>query len=42
MSVVNKEKPHGVVVQFGGQTSINLAVPLAEEGIQILGTHTKV
>ncbi len=38
MSVLDKEKPHGVVVQFGGQTSINLAVPLAEEGIQILGT----
>lgn len=38
MSIMNKEKPDGVVVQFGGQTSINLAVPLAEEGIQILGT----
>jgi carbamoyl-phosphate synthase large subunit len=38
MSIMDKEKPYGVVVQFGGQTSINLAVPLAEEGIQILGT----
>ena len=38
MSIMDKEKPDGVVVQFGGQTSINLAVPLAEEGIQILGT----
>lgn len=38
MSIMDKEKPEGVVVQFGGQTSINLAVPLAEEGIQILGT----
>lgn len=36
--IVNKEKPHGVVVQFGGQTSINLAVPLANEGVPILGT----
>jgi len=38
MNIMDKEKPNGVVVQFGGQTSINLAVPLAEEGIQILGT----
>ncbi len=38
MSIMDKEKPDGVVVQFGGQTSINLAVPLAEEGIEILGT----
>ncbi|GAB4314532.1 MAG: carbamoyl-phosphate synthase large subunit [Methanobacteriaceae archaeon] len=38
MSIVDKEKPEGVVVQFGGQTSINLAVPLAQEGVKILGT----
>ncbi|MDI6644387.1 MAG: carbamoyl-phosphate synthase large subunit [Methanobacteriaceae archaeon] len=38
MSIVDKEKPEGVVVQFGGQTSINLAVPLAHEGVKILGT----
>lgn len=38
MGIINKEKPHGVVVQFGGQTSINLAVPLAREGVKILGT----
>lgn len=38
MGIVNKEKPDGVVVQFGGQTSINLAVPLAKEGVTILGT----
>ena len=38
MNIMDKENPDGVVVQFGGQTSINLAVPLAEEGIQILGT----
>lgn len=38
MGVVSKENPHGVVVQFGGQTSINLAVPLAREGVKILGT----
>ncbi len=38
MGIIVKEKPHGVVVQFGGQTSINLAVPLAKEGVKILGT----
>jgi carbamoyl-phosphate synthase large subunit len=38
LAIVAKEKPKGVVVQFGGQTSINLAVPLAEEGVKILGT----
>lgn len=38
MGIIDKEKPHGVVVQFGGQTSINLAVPLAEVGVSILGT----
>ncbi|MCC7551927.1 MAG: carbamoyl-phosphate synthase large subunit [Methanobacterium sp.] len=38
MGIINKEKPYGVVVQFGGQTSINLAVPLAREGVHILGT----
>ena len=38
MAIVEKENPHGVVVQFGGQTSINLAVPLAQEGVHILGT----
>lgn len=38
MAIVDKEKPYGVVVQFGGQTSINLAVPLANEGVKILGT----
>jgi len=38
MAIVEKEKPYGVVVQFGGQTSINLAVPLANQGVRILGT----
>lgn len=31
MNVIEREKPYGVMVQFGGQTSVNLAVPLAEE-----------
>jgi len=38
LAIIEKEKPEGVVVQFGGQTSINLAVPLAEAGVRILGT----
>lgn len=38
MGIIRKEKPYGVMVQFGGQTSINLAVPLANEGVKILGT----
>lgn len=38
MGIIDKENPEGVVVQFGGQTSINLAVPLAKEGVKILGT----
>ncbi|WP_413827037.1 carbamoyl-phosphate synthase large subunit [Methanobrevibacter sp. UBA313] len=38
MGVIENEKPEGVIVQFGGQTSINLAVPLANAGIKILGT----
>lgn len=38
MSIVEREKPDGVIVQFGGQTSINLAVPLANAGVKILGT----
>ena len=38
MGVIDQEKPDGVIVQFGGQTSINLAVPLANAGVKILGT----
>jgi len=36
--VVEREKPIGVIVQFGGQTAINLAGPLADAGVTILGT----
>jgi carbamoyl-phosphate synthase large subunit len=39
MAIINKEKVDGVIVQFGGQTSINLAVPLANAGVKILGTN---
>ncbi|MCF6410500.1 carbamoyl-phosphate synthase large subunit [Pseudalkalibacillus salsuginis] len=38
MHVVRQENPIGVVVQFGGQTAINLASELSKRGVQILGT----
>ncbi|WP_455661772.1 carbamoyl-phosphate synthase large subunit [Pradoshia sp.] len=38
MNVIDLEKPEGVIVQFGGQTAINLASALVERGIKILGT----
>lgn len=36
--VILREKPEGVIVQFGGQTAINLAAPLQKLGVKILGT----
>lgn len=38
LDVIEKEKPMGVIVQFGGQTAINLAGTLHKEGVKILGT----
>jgi carbamoyl-phosphate synthase large subunit len=38
LSIYGKEKPEGVIVQFGGQTPLNLANELAEAGVRILGT----
>lgn len=38
MNIIELEKPKGVVVQFGGQTAINLADKLEAHGIKILGT----
>ncbi|WP_280769055.1 carbamoyl-phosphate synthase large subunit [Salipaludibacillus daqingensis] len=38
MHVVDHEKPEGVIVQFGGQTALNLAGDLANRGVKILGT----
>src|SRR5213080_2324150 len=38
LNVVEKERPLGVIVQFGGQTPLRLAVPLREAGVPILGT----
>lgn len=41
MRVVRHENPIGVACQFGGQTAINLAEPLSEEGVAVLGTSPK-
>jgi carbamoyl-phosphate synthase large subunit len=38
LSIYEKEKPEGVVVQFGGQTPLNIARRLAEAGVKIIGT----
>jgi len=38
LSIYEKEKPEGVVVQFGGQTPLNIAGELAKAGVRILGT----
>jgi carbamoyl-phosphate synthase large subunit len=38
MNIVDVEKPEGVIVQFGGQTPLNLAMPLHRAGVPIIGT----
>jgi len=38
LNIIDREKPVGVVVQLGGQTPLNLAVPLERAGVPILGT----
>lgn len=38
LNITKKEKPLGIVVQFGGQTAINLAEALEKQGVKILGT----
>jgi carbamoyl-phosphate synthase large subunit len=38
LNIVEKERPFGVIVQFGGQTPLKLAVPLREASVPILGT----
>jgi len=42
LSIYEKEKPEGVIVQFGGQTPLNLANELAAAGVKILGTTPDV
>ncbi|QHI73017.1 carbamoyl-phosphate synthase (glutamine-hydrolyzing) large subunit [Aminipila terrae] len=41
MNVIKKERPYGVVLQFGGQTSLNLAEQLHKRSIKLLGTSFK-
>jgi carbamoyl-phosphate synthase large subunit len=41
MGVLELEKPEGVIVQFGGQTPLNLTKKLAKAGVKILGTSPK-
>ncbi|TAJ78251.1 carbamoyl-phosphate synthase large subunit, partial [bacterium] len=38
LSIVEREKPDGVIVQFGGQTPLKLALPLERAGVKIIGT----
>jgi carbamoyl-phosphate synthase large subunit len=38
LSIYEKEKPEGVIVQFGGQTPLNIAAELAKAGVKIIGT----
>jgi carbamoyl-phosphate synthase large subunit len=40
LSIYEKEKPEGVIVQFGGQTPLNIANELEQAGVKILGTST--
>jgi carbamoyl-phosphate synthase large subunit len=38
LNIIEQEEPEGVIVQYGGQTPLNLAVPLLNNGVNILGT----
>jgi carbamoyl-phosphate synthase large subunit len=38
LNIIEQEQPEGIIVQFGGQTPLNLSVGLAESGVRILGT----
>ncbi len=42
LSIYEKEKPEGVIVQFGGQTPLNIAGELSQYGVKILGTTPEV
>ncbi len=41
MNIIDRERPHGVIVQFGGQTPLNLARRLADAGVPIIGTSVE-
>lgn len=40
LNIIDREKPEGVIIQLGGQTPLNLAIPLEKAGVRILGTST--
>jgi carbamoyl-phosphate synthase large subunit len=40
LSIYHKEKPEGVIVQFGGQTPLNICRALEQDGVRVLGTPT--
>jgi carbamoyl-phosphate synthase large subunit len=42
LNIYNKEKPLGIIVQFGGQTPLNIAKELAHAGVNILGTPPEI
>lgn len=42
LSIYNREKPEGVIVQFGGQTPLNIAAELERNGVKIIGTTPDV
>lgn len=41
LNIIEREKPDGVIVQFGGQTPLKLAKTLAEQGVPIIGTSVE-
>lgn len=41
LNIIDKEQPEGVIVQFGGQTAINLAGPLSKAGVKVFGTSVE-
>jgi carbamoyl-phosphate synthase large subunit len=42
MNIIEREKPYGVILQFGGQTPIHLAMPLHKAGVNVLGTSPEM
>ena len=41
MNIIDLEKPEGVITSLGGQTAVNLAEPLSQHGVRIIGTDSK-
>ncbi len=41
LNIVEMERPYGVIVQLGGQTPLNISVPLRDAGVKILGTSAE-